>query len=478
MFSGEPKSLVSTPAHAVDDLLRRTEEIAARFLAGLPDRRVGSRADYSALVDTLGGPLPETSEDAGAVIDRLAADADTGLVATAGPRYFGLVVGGALPAALAADWLTSAWDQHAFSFINSPAAAAVEEVTRRWLADLFGLAPDVSLGLVTGATMANFTGVAAARHALLRKVGWDVEEDGLFGAPPITVVTSDESHATLFAALQMLGLGRSRVTRVATDAQGRMRADELQTTLRRIRGPLIVCAQAGNVHTGAFDPIAELAPMVHDADGWLHVDGAFGTWAAVSPRLRHLTDGLARADSLSVDAHKWLNVPYDCGFAFTRHPSAHRAAMTLEAAYYVPSPTEARSGHHFVPESSRRARGFTVYAALRSLGRRGVVDLVERCCALAQRFADRLARDPRVAILNDVVLNQVLVQFAPRDGGDPNAFTDEVIRRVQDDGTCWLGGSAWHGKQVMRISVSNWSTTEADVDRSADAIIRCAYAAS
>ena len=467
----------SAPAGGSDHvgaLLSRTAEIATGFLAALPDRRVGSVATYGALLDVLGGQLSERGEEPEAVIERLARDADPGLVATAGPRCYALVIGGVLPATLAADWLTSAWDQPAFTFSTSPAAAVIEEICRRWLAELLGLSPDVSLGIVTGATMANFTCLATARHTLLRNAGWDAEQNGLFGAPPITVITNDESHATLFASLQMLGLGRARVTRIAADEQGRMRSDKLRSALRYARGPLLVCAQAGNVHTGAFDPLTEIEPMVHDAGGWLHVDGAFGAWAAASPALRHFTDGLGLADSLSVDAHKWLNTPYDCGFAFTRHVAAHRAAMSLEAAYYVPSPTEARINHHFVPESSRRARGFAVYAALRSLGKNGVTDLVDRCCALARRMADRLATNPRVTILNDVVLNQVLVRFTPPGAGSPDAFTDEVIRRVQDDGTCWLGGSTWHGMQVMRISISNWSTTESDIDRSADAILRCA----
>jgi len=470
----ERHATVAGATNDVTGLLGRTTEIASEFLASLPDRRVGSLARYGDLLDAFGGELSDRGEDPTAVIERLARDADPGLVATAGPRCFGLVIGGVPPAALAADWLTSAWDQQAFTFSVSPAAAAIEDISRRWLAELLGLPPDVSMGIVTGATMANFTCLATARHALLRNAGWDVEQNGLFGAPPITVITSDESHATLFASLQMLGLGRSRITRIAADGQGRMQSDKLRAALKYARGPILVCAQAGNVHTGAFDPLSEIEPMVHDAGGWLHVDGAFGAWAAATPALRHFTRGMGLADSLSVDAHKWLNTPYDCGFAFTRHVAAHRAAMSLEAAYYVPSPTEARINHHFVPESSRRARGFAVYAALRSLGKTGVAELVDRCCGLAKRMADRLGKHPRVQILNDVVLNQVLVRFTPPDGNNADAFTDEVVRRVQDDGTCWLGGSTWHGVQVMRISVSNWSTTEADIDRSADAILRCA----
>jgi len=463
-----------SPNEPTAELLQRAYEIATAYLDGVADRRVGSLADYSTLVTQLGGELGDIGDDPRSVIERLARDADPGLVATAGPRYFGFVIGGALPVTVAADWLTTAWDQHAFSFATSPTAAAVEEVVRRWTAQLLGLAPDVSFGLVTGATMANFTCLAAARHATLGAVGWNVEEDGLFGAPPLTIITSEESHATLFASLQMLGLGRSRVARVACDAQGRMRSAELSRLLESVSGSFVVCAQAGNVNTGAFDPIDDIADTVHAAGGWLHVDGAFGAWAAASSRFRHLTAGMQKADSVSVDAHKWLNVPYDCGFAFTRHPAAHRAAMTLEASYYVPNPADARANHHFVPESSRRARGFTVYAALRSIGTRGVAELVERCCDLARRMADRLARHPRISIMNDVVLNQVLVRIAPPAGGDEravDAFTATVIDRVQRDGTCWLGGSTWHGMHVMRISVSNWSTTEPDIDRAAESII-------
>lgn len=454
------------------DLLQRTHDIAAAFLRGVRDRRVAAKTDYVPLVEALGGKLPESPEDPERVIQRFVNIAEGGLMATAGPRYFGLVIGGSLPATLAADWLTSTWDQNAFSYATSPAAAAVEEVCRRWLAELLGLSPEVSLGIVTGSTMANFTSLAAARHHVLGKVDYNVEEQGLTGAPPITVITSDESHATIFAALQMVGLGRSRVTRIATDAQGRMKAGELRATLQRVTGPLIVCAQAGNVNTGAFDPIEEIAAIAHERDAWLHIDGAFGAWAAASSKLRSLTAGMDQADSLSVDAHKWLNVPYDGGLVFTRHPEAHGAAMTLDASYYPPAPGEARNNGNFVPESSRRARGFTVYAAIRSLGRRGIEDMIDRCCALARRFAARLETDPRVKVLNDVVLNQVLVRFEPA-AGDADGYTDEVIRRVQDDGTCWLGGATWHGMHVMRISVSNWSTTDEDVDRSAEAILRC-----
>ena len=456
------------------ELLSRTNEIATAYLDTVRDRRVGSLAEYAELLAAMGGPLPDAPESALSVIENLAAATERGLVTTSGPRHFGFVIGGSLPAALAADWLTSVWDQNAFSFVLSPSAVVVEEVSRRWLTELLGLSPDMSMGVVTGATMANFTSLAAARHALLMRLHWNVEEQGLFGAPPIAVVTNEESHVTIFAALQMLGLGRARVTRVPADEQGRMRPDKLQSVLRELELPAIVCAQAGNVNSGAFDPVREIASIVHDAGGWLHVDGAFGAWAAASPSMKHLTDGVELVDSLAVDGHKWLNVPYDCGFSFVRDQAAHRAAMTLEAPYYAPNPAEARANHNWVPESSRRARGFPVYAALRSLGRSGLAELIERCSALARRMAERLARDPRVKILNDVVLNQVLVRFEPAGGGDANAFTAEVIRRVQEDGTCWLGGTTWHGGHVMRISVSNWSTTEDDIDVSADAILRSA----
>jgi len=454
-------------------LLERTCEIANSYLDSVPELRVGSSADYEALLQSMDAPLPLAPQDPLSVIEELAERARPGLVTTPGPRHFGFVIGGVLPAALAADWLASTWDQNAFSFVLSPAATVVEEIARRWLTELLGLSSDMSMGVVTGGTMANFTALAAARHALLRDAGWNVEEQGLFGAPELAVVTSDESHITIFASLQMLGLGRARVTRVATDDQGRMRPDALRSVLGAIKSPALVCAQAGNVNTGAFDPIQEIAPIVRKAGGWLHVDGAFGAWAAASSELRGLTSGLELADSVSVDGHKWLNVPYDCGFVFVRDREAHRAAMTLEAPYYAPAPSLARANHHWVPEASRRARGFAVYAALRSLGRDGLAELVSRCARLARRMAARLATGPHTRIMNDVVLNQVLVSFGNESGHD-DARTAAVIRRVQGDGTCWVGGTTWHGMNVMRVSVSNWSTTEEDIDRSADAIMGCA----
>jgi glutamate/tyrosine decarboxylase-like PLP-dependent enzyme len=455
-------------------LLQKTCDIAVDFLESLPGREVGRPVDYSALLATMGGNLPQNGEDPLHVIEHLAKTTASALVASPGPRYFGFVIGGSMPAALAADWLTSTWDQNAVLFVSSPAAAAAEEISRRWVLNLLGLPVEMTAGFTTGATMANFTALAAARHAVLKQASWDVEERGLFNAPEIAVVTSAESHVTIFASLQMLGLGRSRIIKIATDSQGRMRPDALRHALADLRRPLIVCAQAGNVNAGAFDPVDEIAPIVRDHGGWLHVDGAFGAWAAVSPRYRHLTLGIELADSITLDSHKWLNVPYDSGLVLVRNAEAHHQAMTLNAPYYVVSNDVARDNTDWVPESSRRARGFTVYAALRSLGRIGVTSIVERCCQFARQMADRLSRHPRVQILNEVVLNQVLVRFHPPSGTNSDAFTAAVIRRVQEDGTCWIGGTTWQEMHALRIAVSNWSTTETDIDASADAILRCA----
>lgn len=466
-------------AQGGDGLLKRTAELAGAFLDGLDDRPVGRPVDLAALRAAMDGPMPATGEEPLAVIESLVRAADPGLVATAGPRYFGFVIGGSQPAALAADWLTSTWDQNAGLYAISPAAAVAEEVAQGWLVELLGLPPGSSCGFTTGATMANFTALAAARDALLRALDWDVEERGLFDAPAINVVVGDEAHVTIFVSLQMLGMGRGRVHRVPADGQGRMRADELRTTLAGLDGPTIVVAQAGNVNTGAFDPLPEIAAAVRERGGWLHVDGAFGLWAAASPSLRDRIAGLELADSWTTDAHKWLNVPYDSGLVFVRDVAAHRTSMTLGAAYYVETEGAERDPYNWVAESSRRARGFTVYAALRSLGRDGLAALLDRCCGHARRFAELLAARPGVTILNDVVLNQVLVRFAPpgdaaADEAAIGAFTREVIARVQAEGTCWLGGTTWHGLAAMRISVSSWATTEADVDLSVDAILRCA----
>ena len=443
--------------------------------------------DLAALRAALGGQIPDSPSEPGGVIHALARDAAPGIVGSAGPRYFGFVVGGGVPAALAADWLASAWDQNNGLYALSPAAAVVEEVAGNWLVDLFGLPNGSSVGFTTGATMATFTALAAGRHKVLERAGWNVEDDGYVGAPAIEVVVGDEAHVTIFASLQMLGLGRRRVHRVAADAQGRMRADALRDTLAGLDGPILVCAQSGNVNTGAFDPLPEIVEAVRSKpNAWLHVDGAFGLWAAVVPALRDRVAGLAGADSWTTDAHKWLNVPYDSGIVVCRDPASHNLAMSLAAAYYVVAEGGQRDSMNFVPESSRRARGFPIYAALRSLGRSGLSDMIDRCCALARRMADALRGAPGLTILNDVVLNQVLVRFSPpggvhgrevggaNDAAASDDFTRRVIAAVQADGTCWLGGTTWHGMAAMRISVSNWSTTEHDIDLSAEAILRCA----
>jgi glutamate/tyrosine decarboxylase-like PLP-dependent enzyme len=403
-------------------------------------------------------------------------DGDRGIVASAGPRYFGFVVGGALPVSVAADWLTATWDQNAGLYVLSPTLAVVEETAGRWLAQLFGLPHDVSVGFVTGCQAANFSGIAAARHALLERAGWDVERQGLYGAPELQVVVGAEAHVTVHTALQMLGLGSERVHRVPVDDQGRMRTDVLPSVLEPLRGkPTLICAQAGNVNTGAFDPLADIAQHARAHGAWLHVDGAFGLWAATSASLRHHVQGIEHADSWATDAHKWLNVPYDCGIVLCRHAQAHRAALTAQAAYLQQTEGRERDSFEWVPEFSRRGRGFTVWAALRHLGAHGVAEMIERCSAHARRFGALLAQVPGVRVLNEVVLNQVLVRFAPADTADAaasDAYTREVIARVQREGTCWLSGTTWQGKAAMRISVSNWSTTIDDVERSVAAMVR------
>lgn len=459
---------------AADSVLNRAYQHALAFLRTLPDRPVGRPVGVQALRDALAQPLPQEGADPEQVIDDLVRAADAGLVASAGPRYFGFVIGGSLPVTVAADWLTSTWDQNAGLYVSSPAAAVAEEVAGGWMLDVLGLPADCSVGFVTGATMANFTGLAAARYEVLRRAGWDVEQRGLQDAPTVHVVVGDEVHVTALAALGMLGLGRGTPKRAAVDGQGRMRPDALTRVLDECPGPCIVCAQAGNVNTGAFDPLAEIEPLVHGRGAWLHVDGAFGLWGAATPQLRSHVRGVERADSWALDAHKWLNVPYDSGIVIVAHPEPHHAAMSAAASYLIRGGEAERDPFDWVPEFSRRARGFAIYAALRTLGRKGLADLVERCCAGARQMAAQLRRTPGIEILNDVVLNQILVRFHPPGNGDSDELTRAVVTRVQHDGTCWAGGTTWHGMAAMRISASNWSTTPADIERSADAI-RTAY---
>jgi len=454
-----------------DDPLARVLELARAYIDSRSDRPVWAAATLDELRCSLGGPLPLGPSPVIDVINHLASAAEPGLVTTSGPRYFGFVTGGSVPASVAAEWLTTMWDQNAGLFVMSPAASVVEETAGAWLIELLGLPRHASVGFVTGCHMANFTALAAARHELLRRAGWDVESDGLQAAPPITVVVGDEVHVSAVSALRMLGFGSRQLVRVAVDDQGRLKADALAAALHGINGPTIVCAQVGNVNTGAFDPIDAIADACTQHRAWLHIDGAFGLWAAASDALRAHVRGIERADSWATDAHKWLNVPYDCGLVFTAHPEAHRAAMSMDAAYLVRGEGQPREPMDWTPESSRRARGFAVYAALRSLGRRGVAEMIDRCCALARRFADRLRGHPWIQIPNEVVLNQVLVHVVPP-GADADAATAKVLRTVQDERVCWLGGTTWHGMHAMRISVSNWSTTERDVDLSADSILR------
>ena len=436
---------------------------ANRYLLELDTRTV---APSSAAVDRLaelGGPLPEQPADPEAVLAALDAVGSPATVASAGGRYFGFVTGGTLPASLAAAWLTGAWDQNAGLWVQSPTAAALEETVIQWLIEVLHLPRPCGGAVVTGTTMANFTALAAARHAVLARGGWDVEGQGLFGAPAVTVVVGDEVHVSLLKALSMLGFGRDRVVRVPADGQGRMRADALPALTERT----IVCTQAGNVNTGALDPVGEICRAAHDAGAWVHVDGAFGMWAAASPRLAHLVRGTDDADSWAVDAHKWLNTPYDGGLAFVRDPRHLTAAMSASAAYLQEGGR--REPFHYTPELSRRARGVEIWAALRSLGRSGLADLIERTCGYARRFSEALARGGYPP-LNEVVLNQVLVSF-----GDDER-TRRVVEGVQTDGTCWCGGTVWHGRAAMRISVSSWATTEEDIDRSAAAVLRVAGA--
>ena len=449
------------------DLLRRTAEIAADYLKSLGERPVFPRVTPEQLREALGGPLPEEPLDPEQVLNDLAAGAEPGVVAMGSGRYFGFVIGGALPAALAADWLTTAWDQNAGLYVGGPSASVVEQVTREWLVELLGLPAEASIGFVTGTQMAHVTGLAAARFHVLDAIGWDVGRDGLTGAPGVRVLVGEKRHVTVDRALRLLGLGAPTV--VPADDQGRLQVDALRAALGD--GPTIVCAQAGEVNTGAFDPLPEIADACEQAGAWLHVDGAFGLWAAVAPGRKHLVEGIERADSWTTDAHKWLNVPYDSGIVFCAHPESHRAAMTITASYLIQDEGEQRVRDQvdWVPEFSRRARGFAVYAALRSLGRSGITELVERCCEGATRFAAAIAELPGVQLLNEVVLNQVLFRF------DSDERTDDVLRRVQESSEVWMSGTTWDGRKAIRVSVSNWQTGDEEIALAVAAFREAAY---
>src|SRR5262252_12942 len=447
--------------YRMKELLTDFLDRALRYVDDLDGRRVAPSGEAVERLALLDEPLPEQATDPRIVLRMLDEIGSPATVASAGGRYFGFVTGGALPAALAANLMAGVWDQNAGYRVQSPVAAKVEDVCLKWLREVLGLPAGVGGGFTTGATMANFAALAAARRAALLKAGWNVEEDGLIGAPPVRVVVGDEVHASVLKALSLLGLGRARVKRVSVDGQGRMRADALPD----LSGATIVCIQAGNVNTGAFDPAREICAAARDAGAWVHVDGAFGLWAAASPRLAHLTAGFAEADSWATDAHKWLNAPYDSGIAFVREAEHLRAAMTVGAAYLIAGAEHEPS--QCTPDMSRRARGGEIWAALRSLGKAGLADLIERSCRHAARFAEGL-QAAGYEILNDVTLNQALVSF-----GDDET-TRRVIEAIQSDGTCWCGGTVWQGRAAMRVSVSSWATTEDDVERSLDAIIRIA----
>ena len=443
------------------DLLNATAERAIRYLSELDLRKTAPSDEALQRLSELNEPFPEGPTDPETIVKILDDIGSPATVASAGGRFFGFVVGGSLPASLAANWLAGAWDQNAGLNMASPVSAALDQISIGWLLEIFDLPPGAGGGYTTGATMANFAGLAAARHALLKKQGWDVESRGLFEAPPITVVVGEEVHVSVLKALSLLGLGRDRLIRVPVDDQGRMRADHLP----EMTESTIVCIQAGNVNTGAFDPADEICAAAHQAGAWVHVDGAFGLWAAASDEHINLTAGVNQADSWTTDAHKWLNVPQDSGIIICRNPVHLRAAMSTSAAYLVGD--ERPEPHHYVPEMSRRARSIEIWAALRSLGKSGLSDLIQRTCGYAAHFASGL-REAGYRILNEVVLNQVLVSF-----GD-SGTTNRVIEGIQNDGTCWCGGTVWQGHTAMRISVSSWATTAADVDKSLAAMLRIA----
>ena len=441
-----------------DALLSDTASRAARYLDSLQARSVAPDCDaVERLSNSLEGSLPETGAAPEEVLAFLDDFGSPATIASAGGRYFGFVTGGTLPASLAANWMAGAWDQNSFSHISSPAVAQFESTALHWVKQALHLPAEAEGAIVTGATLANFTGLAAARHDLLRRCGWDVESKGLFGAPEITVVVGAEAHASLYKVLAMLGLGRDRVVKVPVDGEGRMRDDALPS----IEGPTIICLQAGNVNSGAFDPAARILPWAKGSQAWVHVDGAFGLWAAAAPGLSHLMAGYGLADSWATDAHKWLNVPYDSGIALVRDREAMHNAMAVSADYLMLG--QQRDAIDFTPDCSRRARALEIWAALKSLGRHGLAEMIERNCQQAQRFGEGL-RQAGAEVLNDVVLNQVVVAF-----GD-DATTDAVVKSVQDSGVCWCGGTKWRGRAAMRISVSSWATTDEDVERSLEAI--------
>ncbi len=453
-------------------LFQRAMDHALNFRAQTASRAQGPLRGFDESLNAFSEPLPETGNAALDVIDHLAANAEPGLNCPTGPRFFGWVIGGSHAVGVAADWLTSAWGQNSGNHHASPSAAAAEAVAAHWLLDLLGLPHRSSVGFVTGATMANFVCLAAARGEVLRRAGWDVELKGLFGAPPIQVLIGDDAHATVFSALQFLGLGHARVIRIAADGQGRMMPSAFAAAAAKIKGPAIAVMQAGQINTGAFDSFIELIPSARRAGAWVHVDGAFGLWAKACPPRAHLAAAVEEADSWATDGHKWLQTPYDCGYAIVRDEEAHRRAMTIAASYLPPSREGERDPSHFVPELSRRARGFATWALIRHLGRQGIAGMVDRHCRAAAIIAARLRTENAVEVMNDVELNQIVVRFGA--GEEPergDRLTQDTIARIQADGTCFAGGAKWRGRQVMRISVISWLTDETEAVKAAEAMI-------
>jgi len=444
------------------EILNDSAQRAIAYLDGINKRKVAPDPQAIAALQKLDHPLGNQPTDPHEILSELDNYISPATLATTSGRFFGYVIGSAYPVTVGANWMAAAWDQNTGLYEPTPGTAFLEQVALKWLIDLFELPPGSGGTFVTGATVANLCGIAAGRHVVLDRAGWDVEADGLFDAPPVTVIIGAEAHPVLFKSLGLLGLGRNRVVRIPTDRQGRMRADQLPP----LSGPTIACLQAGNINTGAFDPFEDIIHLVHDVGGWVHVDGAFGLWAAVSPEYKHLTKGMSEADSLATDAHKYLNVPYDSGLTLLRQPEALRAAMAITADY-LPTKSPFRNPSDYTPELSRRARGVEVWTVLKYLGKEGLARLVDDTCRHARQFAEGLAA-AGYEILNEVVLNQVLVSF-----GEPEK-TRRIISAIQEDGTCWMGGTEWQGHTAMRISVSSWATTDEDVQLSLDAILRIA----
>jgi glutamate/tyrosine decarboxylase-like PLP-dependent enzyme len=456
------------------DILQALEHAAAQAIAYRRSTANSGRhcdGSYRALLASFDGPTPELGVDPLAVIDELIARSAAGLNPVTGPRFFGWVIGASHPVGVAADWLTAAWGQNAANHVVAPAAAAIETIAARWLLDLMHLPAEASVGFVSGATTANFVCLAAARSEMLRRSGWDAENDGLFGAPPINVLLGDDAHTTVFSALQFLGLGRNRVIRVKTDEAGRMIPAAFTAAIASCSGPTIAIAQAGQINTGAFDPIRELVTIAHAHGAWFHIDGAFGLWARACATLAALADGAEDADSWAVDGHKWLQVPYDCGYAIVRDHMAHRRSMAIVASYLPPVDDGERDPSHFVPELSRRARGFATWAMIRHLGRTGISAMIERHCDLAAHIGRRLAAEPGVYVLNDVVLNQVVVRFGSSEiDADADRMTEATIALIQSNGECFVGGARWRDRWVMRLSLISVPMNGTEIDRAADAI--------